>query len=98
MSADLSAPASAATGETPTPSALDRPATIAPPRPPRYDRHGNLRRPPHSASLWRLRPYMRPYLARFVLMVVFALLGIGATVVIPLMTRAVIDGPVANSD
>ena len=80
------------------PSALDRPAAIAPPRKPRYDRHGNLRKSPHSASLRRLAPYMRPYAARFVVMVVAALLGVAATVVVPLVTKAVIDGPVAHGD
>ena len=78
--------------------ALDRPALIAPPPRVRYDRVGDPRKPPHSASLWRLRTYMRPYRGRFVLMVFFALLGVGVTVVIPLMTKAVIDGPVAASD
>ena len=80
------------------PSALDRPAVIAPPRKPRYDRRGNVLKPPHSASLWRLAPYMRPYAARFVVMVVAALLGVAATVVVPLVTKAVIDGPVAEGD
>ncbi len=80
------------------PSALDRPAAIAPPRKPRYDRRGNVLKPPHSASLWRLAPYMRPYAARFVVMVVAALLGVAATVVVPLVTKAVIDGPVAEGD
>ncbi len=82
----------------PGPSALDRPAAIAPPREPRYDRRGNLRKPPHSAALWRLAPYMRPYAARFIVMVVAALLGVAATVVVPLVTKAVIDGPVAKGD
>lgn len=79
-------------------SALDRPPRIAPPPQPRVDRRGRAKPPRHSASLWRLRTYLRPYAARFVLMVVFGLLGVGATVVVPLVTRAVIDGPVADSD
>lgn len=78
--------------------ALDRPALIAALPRVRYDRVGDPRKPPHSASLWRLRTYMRPYRGRFVLMVFFALLGVGVTVVIPLMTKAVIDGPVARTD
>jgi len=41
---------------------------------------------------------MKPYRVRFVLMVVFALLGVLATIVVPLVTRAVIDGPVAHAD
>ncbi len=46
----------------------------------------------------RLRPYLRPYWWRFVVMIVFAAIGIGAVIVIPLVTRAVIDGPIASSD
>jgi ATP-binding cassette subfamily B protein len=98
MSADVSARPRALPGEPASLSALDRPAAIAPPPRVRYDRAGNPRKPRHSASMWRLRTYMRPYLGRFVLMVFFAFLGVGATVVIPLVTRAVIDGPVAQSD
>src|SRR5690349_4174267 len=51
-----------------------------------------------SASMWRLRGYLRPYTARFVIMFVVAGIGIGATIVIPLVTKAVIDGPIADSD
>ena len=49
-------------------------------------------------SLWRFRSYLRPYALRFVSMAVFAGLGIAATIVVPLITRAVIDGPIAESD
>ncbi|HWJ53088.1 MAG TPA: ABC transporter ATP-binding protein, partial [Propionibacteriaceae bacterium] len=49
-------------------------------------------------SLWRLRGYLRPYAARFGSMAVFAGLGIAATIVVPLVTKAVIDGPIAVSD
>lgn len=51
-----------------------------------------------SASMWRLRGYLRPYLGRFSVMFVMASIGIGATIVIPLVTKAVIDGPIADSD
>ena len=50
------------------------------------------------ASLWRFRSYLTPYRARFVLMIVFAGLGIGASIVVPLVTKAVVDGPIARSD
>jgi ATP-binding cassette, subfamily B, bacterial len=49
-------------------------------------------------SLWRFRGYLRPYAVRFVTMGIFAGLGIAATIVVPLVTRAVIDGPIATSD
>ena len=49
-------------------------------------------------SLWRFRSYLRPYALRFASMAVFAGLGIAATIVVPLVTRAVIDGPIADAD
>lgn len=51
-----------------------------------------------SSSLIRLMPYLLPYKWRWILMSVIALASTGATIVIPLMTRAVIDGPIRNKD
>jgi ATP-binding cassette, subfamily B, bacterial len=51
-----------------------------------------------ETELWRFRSYLRPYALRFVSMAVFAGLGIAATIVVPLITRAVVDGPIAESD
>ena len=51
-----------------------------------------------SASMWRLRGYLRPYAARFIIMFIVAAIGIGATIVIPLVTKAVIDGPIAEGN
>ena len=51
-----------------------------------------------SASMWRLRGYLRPYRARFIVMFFLAGIGIGAAIVIPLVTKAVIDGPIADSN
>ncbi|QDP94647.1 ABC transporter ATP-binding protein [Microlunatus elymi] len=112
MSADLSAPTSRTSQSKdeptatktrqglaagPTATALDRPAAILPPPPVKYDKDGNPKR--HSyTSLWRLRSYMLPYLPRFIAMFVFGGLSVGATIVVPLVTRAVIDGPVAHKD
>ena len=39
-----------------------------------------------------------PYRARFIVMFFLAGIGIGAAIVIPLVTKAVIDGPIADSD
>ncbi len=50
------------------------------------------------SDLLRLVPYLMPYRARWVAMVVVAIASLVATVAIPLMTRAVIDGPVRNRD
>jgi ATP-binding cassette subfamily B protein len=43
-------------------------------------------------------PYLLPYRARWISMVVVAVASLAATVAIPLMTRAVIDGPVRHQD
>ncbi|MBV8928516.1 MAG: ABC transporter ATP-binding protein, partial [Mycobacteriaceae bacterium] len=51
-----------------------------------------------SSDLWRLLPYLMPYRARWTAMVVVAVVSLGATVAIPLMTKAVIDGPVRHQD
>ncbi|MDX6321462.1 MAG: ATP-binding cassette, subfamily bacterial [Propionibacteriaceae bacterium] len=107
MSADVSAPSSRTrhdglAGPTAGPgtvglTALDRPPMIAPAPPPRYGRNGQLKRRP-STSLWRMRRYLLPYRARFIAMIVFAAVGLAAGIVIPLVTKAVIDGPIAESD
>ncbi|HEY9291174.1 MAG TPA: ABC transporter ATP-binding protein [Microlunatus sp.] len=112
MSADLSAPTSQTSqskdGPTatrtrqglaagPTATALDRPPAILPPPELKYDKNGNPKRHSYTA-LWRLRSYMLPYLPRFIAMFVFGGLSVGATIVVPLVTRAVIDGPVADKD
>ena len=51
-----------------------------------------------SSDLWRLLPYLLPYRARWITMVVVALASLVATITIPLMTKAVIDGPVRHHD
>ncbi len=51
-----------------------------------------------ASDLLRLLPYLLPYRARWVAMVVVAIASLVATVAIPLMTRAVIDGPVQDRD
>jgi ATP-binding cassette subfamily B protein len=100
MSADLSTGRSeasqselAATARSPSP---DRPAAIAP-RPKRIGRNGKPRQRA-SESLWRLRHYLGPYRARFITSAVLATVGIGATIVVPLVTKAVIDGPIAEAE
>ncbi len=51
-----------------------------------------------GSDLWRLLPYLLPYRVRWIAMVSVALVSLGATVSIPLLTKAVIDGPVAHRD
>ena len=63
------------------------PAIAAPPAWPRA-----------SSSLARLLPYLLPYEWRWLIMSLVAVASLGATVAIPLMTKAVIDGPVRRQD
>ncbi len=49
-------------------------------------------------SLWRLRSYLRPYVGRLIVMLAAALVGVGASLSIPLVTKHIIDGPIANHD
>ncbi|OBG23962.1 ABC transporter [Mycolicibacterium celeriflavum] len=51
-----------------------------------------------SSDLWRMLPYLMPYRARWIAMVTVAIASLAATVAIPLMTKAVIDGPVRRQD
>ncbi|UYM07142.1 ABC transporter ATP-binding protein [Solicola gregarius] len=51
-----------------------------------------------TTSLWRLRGYLWPYRWRLVTMLVTALIGVFIALSIPLVTRAVIDGPIADRD
>ncbi|MFS0897245.1 ABC transporter ATP-binding protein [Mycolicibacterium litorale] len=55
-------------------------------------------RPGASSDLWRLLPYLMPYRVRWIAMLVVAIASLGATISIPLMTKAVIDGPVRHQD
>ncbi len=45
-----------------------------------------------------MMPYLLPYRGRWIVMVVVALASLVATISIPLMTKAVIDGPVRHQD
>jgi ATP-binding cassette, subfamily B, bacterial len=50
------------------------------------------------AALWRTREYLRPYFWLLALMLAAALGAAGATIVIPLLVKAVIDGPISHGD
>ncbi len=54
--------------------------------------------PAGVGSLWRLRGYLRPHLRALIIMATTALAGVGLTIAIPLVTRALIDGPIARGD
>lgn len=47
-------------------------------------------------SLWRLRGYLRPHLVSLAIMAGTALGGIGLTIAIPMVIRAMIDGPITE--
>ena len=49
-------------------------------------------------ALWRTREYLRPYRWQLVLMLAAALVAVGTEIMIPLLTKAVIDGPIAHAE
>jgi ATP-binding cassette, subfamily B, bacterial len=49
-------------------------------------------------ALWRTREYLRPYRWQLVLMLAAALGAIAAEIAIPLLIKAVIDGPIAHAE
>ena len=55
--------------------------------------------PPAGAhSIWRIRGYLRPHLPAVVTMLVTSLAVVGTSIAIPLVTKAVIDGPIADGE
>jgi ATP-binding cassette, subfamily B, bacterial len=54
--------------------------------------------PAGIGSLWRLRGYLRPHLRSMLIMAATATAGVGLTIAIPLVTRAMIDGPIERRD
>ena len=49
------------------------------------------------AALWRITEYLRPHYGQLAVMLAAALIGAGTEIVIPLLTKAAIDGPIAAS-
>jgi ATP-binding cassette, subfamily B, bacterial len=54
------------------------------------DDHAPTRARP-LAALWRTRSYLRPYLGRLIFMLAAACASVGAEIVIPLLTKSIID-------
>ena len=55
--------------------------------------------PPAGArSLWRLRDYLRPHVLSLTVMTLAALVGVLLSIAIPLVTKAIIDGPIAHRE
>jgi ATP-binding cassette, subfamily B, bacterial len=51
-----------------------------------------------ATSLWRLRGYLRPYVGALLLMGGAATAGVFVALAIPLVIRAIIDGPITDGD
>ena len=49
-------------------------------------------------SLWRLRRYLRPHIPSLAIMLSTALAGVGLSIAIPLVTKALIDGPITDKE
>jgi ATP-binding cassette subfamily B protein len=62
-------------------------STISPPDPPAGVR-----------SLWRLRGYLRPHVGALAIMLGTSLGGVGLSIAIPLVTKALIDGPITDRE
>jgi ATP-binding cassette subfamily B protein len=50
------------------------------------------------AALWRTRSYLRPYLGQLIFMLAAACAAVGAEIVIPLLTKAIIDGAITHGN
>jgi ATP-binding cassette, subfamily B, bacterial len=50
------------------------------------------------AALWRTREYLRPYYLQLVLMLAAAIAAAAAEIVIPLLVKGIIDGPIAHGN
>ncbi|MGZ4460719.1 MAG: ABC transporter ATP-binding protein [Nocardioidaceae bacterium] len=73
---------------------MAQPTTTSPTGTARPDDH-----PPAGIhSLWRLRGYLRPHVATLAIMLLTSLTGVGVTICIPLVTKAMIDGPITDHD
>src|SRR5438309_789595 len=48
------------------------------------------------AALRRVRPYVRPHDRQMLAMLVAAMAGLAASTIVPLVIKAIIDGPIAH--
>lgn len=51
-----------------------------------------------NSALLRVKPYLRPHLGQLVAATLLASIGLGAATLVPLVVKAVIDGPLARGD
>ena len=68
-----------------------------PPEHVRADGHAPTRSLP-LAALWRTRSYLRPYLGRLLFMLAAACASVGTEIVIPLVTKSIIDGAISHGN
>ncbi len=72
-----------------------------PPQPAAQPAHAPTKQIPAGqtplAALWRTREYLRPYYWQLAFMLAAALVSVSAEMVIPLLTKAAIDGPIAQA-
>ncbi|HEX5089409.1 MAG TPA: ABC transporter ATP-binding protein [Nocardioides sp.] len=59
---------------------------------------GRAEPPAGIHSLWRLRGYLKPHLPALGVMTAAAVGGVGLSITIPLVTKAIIDGPITDRD
>ena len=52
----------------------------------------------NTRTLWRVRPYLRPYVPQLATMVIVSFIAIGAALAVPLVMRRIVDGPIARGD
>jgi ATP-binding cassette subfamily B protein len=57
-----------------------------------------VRRRSSLQSLWRLGSYVRPYAGQMVLMTVAAGVAVGASLLVPLVIRSIVDGPIRHGE
>ena len=70
---------------------------VMPPEHVRADAHAPTRGLP-LVALWRTRSYLRPYLGQLLFMLVAACAAVGTEILIPLLTKSVIDGAISHGN
>ncbi len=67
------------------------------PQPPHAPTKGAAAGQTPFAALWRSREYLRPYYWQLAFMLAAALIAVSSEIVIPLLVKAAIDGPIAEA-
>src|SRR2546427_3962784 len=61
-------------------------------------RGGSGMRSNRFRALWRMRSFLRPYRGQVLVMFACAALSVGASIVIPLIAKAIVNGPIRHGD